>query len=189
MSLAASEQRELARMERALSQSDPKLAALLATFNRLHQSEDMPRREFLLGPTGIRRLLGDAAPRPDRRRRNRGRPARPSPPPSLTTRAPRTDRSPRTARPSWFSLSPRPSHLPRDRARAGRAGRPRVFQILPVIMATCALGLMVAIFTVIGHGKTETMSQTRGTQCVPAVVNSCQPQDGSAGPSAKGRAG
>ena len=183
MSLAASEQRELARMERALSQSDPRLAAMLATFNRLHQSEDMPRREFLLGPTGIRRLMGEAAPRPDRRRRDRDRPARPSPPPSLTTR------TPRAARPTWFSLSPRPSHLPRDRARAGRAGRPRVLQILPVIMATCALGLMVAIFTVIGHGKAETMSQTRGTQCVPTVVNSCQPQDGSAGPSAKGHAG
>src|ERR1700759_453868 len=131
MSLAASEQRELARMERALSQSDPRLAAMLATFNRLHQSEDMPRREFLLGPTGIRRLMGEAAPRPDRRRREPGPPgpgpppapppppaarrrarARPPPvpPPSLTTR------TPRAARPTWFSLSPRPSHLPRDRA-------------------------------------------------------------------------
>jgi hypothetical protein len=62
-------------------------------------------------------------------------------------------------------------------------------QIVPVIMATCALGLVVVIFTMIGHGKPETMSQSRGSQCVPTVVNSCQPSSGSAGPSAKGRAG
>jgi Protein of unknown function (DUF3040) len=178
MSLAASEERALARIEGALRRSDPKLAAMLSTFNRLNQSEEMPRREFLLRSTRMRWLTQRAGPRPDRRVTR---------PPLMQTR--QAPSSP-PARSSWFALSPRPSRLPRDRTRASQPRRPfRVVQVLPLIMATCALGLMVAIFTVIGHGKPETMSQTRGSQCVPTVVNSCQPQDGSAGPSAKGRAG
>jgi hypothetical protein len=214
MSLAASEERALARIEASLRRSDPKLAAMLSTFSRLNQAEVMPRREFLLRPTRMRWLTGDVGPRSNRRRRPRGGPAQSAQSPQAplmsqrsqlspssqqlpAPRAPRPVRGSRTARPSWFSLSPRPSRLPQDRDRDGarttRGGRPsRIIQILPVIMATCALGLVVVIFTVLNHGKPETMSQTRGTQCVPTVVNSCQPQGGtagSAGPSAKGRAG
>lgn len=181
MSLAASEERALARIEGALRRSDPKLAAMLSTFNRLNQSEEMPRREFLLRSTRMRWLTQRAGPRPDRRATR---------PPLMQSPQAVPAPSSRPAKSSWFALSPRPSRLPRDRTRASQPRRPfRVVQVLPLIMATCALGLMVAIFTVIGHGKPETMSQTRGSQCVPTVVNSCPPQDGSAGPSAKGRAG
>jgi hypothetical protein len=212
MSLAASEERALAQIEASLRRSDPKLAAMLSTFSRLNQAEVMPRREFLLRPTRMRWLTGDVGSRPNRRRRHRDGPAQSaqSPQAPLMSRpsqlsqssqqlpAPRSARpvrGSRTARPSWFSLSPRPSRLPqdRDRARASRGGRPsRIIQLLPVVMATCALGVVVVIFTMLNHGKPETMSQTRATQCVPTVVNSCQPQGGtagSAGPSAKGRAG
>lgn len=191
MSLAASEERALARIEAALRRSDPKLVAMLSTFNRLSQSEDMPRREFLLRSTRMRWLTQRAGPRPA------GRAVRP---PLMQSGQAVPAPSSRPARSSWFALSPRlprdrtrpsrPSRLPRDRTRVSQARRPfRVIQVLPLIMATCALGLMVVIFSVIGHGKPETMSQTRGSQCVPSVVNSCQSQDGSAGPSAKGRAG
>jgi hypothetical protein len=192
MSLAAREERALARIEGALRRSDPKLAAMLSTFNRLNQSEEMPRREFLPGSTRMRWLTQRSGPRPGRQgtrpplmQSRRAFPSRKASPASPG----RPTRSSRPARSSWFALSPRPSRLPRDRTRASRGRPSRLAQILPVIMATCALGLMVVIFTVIGHGKPTTMSQTRGTQCVPTVVNSCQPSSGSAGPSAKGRAG
>jgi hypothetical protein len=178
MSLAASERRALARIEGALRRSDPKLAAMLSTFDRLNQSEEMPRREFLLRPTRLGWLTQHAGPKPA--------PSRPSP----SARPSWSARSSRSARPSWFAFSPRPARLPGDRTVASLARRPsRIVQILPVIMATCALGLMVVIFSVIGHGKPTTISQTRGSQCVPTVVNSCQVSGGSAGPSSKGRAG
>ncbi len=48
MGLGPNEQRLLAQIERALHGSDPKLAAKLATFNRLTSSEAMPLRERLL---------------------------------------------------------------------------------------------------------------------------------------------
>jgi hypothetical protein len=196
MSLAASERRALARIEGALRRSDPKLAAMLSTFDRLNQSEEMPRREFLLRPTRLGWLTQHAGPKPA--------PSRPSPsarpswsarssrsaPVARPARTSRTSSTSRAARPSWFAFSPRPAHLPGDRTVASLARRPsRIVQILPVIMATCALGLMVVIFSVIGHGKPTTMNQTRGSQCVPTVVNSCQVSGGSAGPSSKGRAG
>jgi hypothetical protein len=183
MSLAGREERALARIEGALRRSDPALAAKLSTFNRLNQSDEMPRREFLLRPTRMRWPTQRSDPHPDRQG---------APTPLMQPRQTFPARPARSGRPRWFALSPRPSRLPRDRTRTGRPRQPfRVTQVLPLIMATCALGLMVAIFTVIGHGKAETMSQTRGTQCVTSVVNSCQPQggSGSAGPSAKGRAG
>ena len=48
MGLGPNEQRLLGQIERALHGSDPKLAAKLATFNRLTSSEAMPLRERLL---------------------------------------------------------------------------------------------------------------------------------------------
>jgi len=48
MGLGPNEQRLLGQIERALHGSDPKLAAKLATFNRLTFHEAMPLRERLL---------------------------------------------------------------------------------------------------------------------------------------------
>ena len=48
MGLGPNEQRLLGQIERALHGSDPKLAATLATFNRLTFHEAMPMRERLL---------------------------------------------------------------------------------------------------------------------------------------------
>ena len=190
MSLAASEQRALARIEGALRRSDPKLAAMLSTFNRLNQSEEMPRREFLLRPTRLGWLTQRAGPKPAPSPTSRSARTSWSARPSRSAPVARPARTSRPARPSWFAFSPRPARLPRNRTVASLARRPsRIVQILPVIMATCALGLMVVIVSVIGHGKPTTMSQTRGSQCVPTVVNSCQVSGGSAGPSSKGRAG
>jgi Protein of unknown function (DUF3040) len=50
MGLGPGEQRLLGQIERALRGSDPKLAAKLATFNRLTFHEAMPLRERLLHP-------------------------------------------------------------------------------------------------------------------------------------------
>ena len=50
MGLGPSEQRLLGQIERALHGSDPKLAAKLATFNRLTFHDAMPLRERLLHP-------------------------------------------------------------------------------------------------------------------------------------------
>jgi hypothetical protein len=50
MGLGPGEQRLLGQIERALRGSDPKLAAKLATFNRLTFHEAMPLRERLLQP-------------------------------------------------------------------------------------------------------------------------------------------
>jgi hypothetical protein len=50
MGLGPNEQRRLSQIERALRGSDPKLAAKLATFNRLTFHEAMPLRERLPHP-------------------------------------------------------------------------------------------------------------------------------------------
>jgi DUF3040 family protein len=50
MGLGPGEQRLLGQIERALRGSDPKLAAKLASFNRLTFHEAMPLRERLLHP-------------------------------------------------------------------------------------------------------------------------------------------
>jgi|SRR5271165_4839404 len=50
MGLGPNEQHLLGQIERALRGSDPKLAAKLATFNRLTFNEAMPLRERLLHP-------------------------------------------------------------------------------------------------------------------------------------------
>ncbi len=148
MTLAADDRRALSRIEGALRRSDPKLAATLATFNRLHQTERMPARERL--------------------------------------RAPRLRWSPRL----WWSA--RAAVTPPGAAQPGAAqpgrpiaalrGRPSRFaQIVPVIMATCALGLMVVMFTVLAHARPAPQVQARGARCVPTVIMSCQPASGSAG--------
>lgn len=47
MSLPASQRRVLEKIEIALRRSDPRLAAIFATFSRLNRHEEMPRMEQL----------------------------------------------------------------------------------------------------------------------------------------------
>jgi hypothetical protein len=60
MTLAAGERRALAKIEKSLRGSDPKLVARLSTFNRLTQAEEMPQRESLPAPSRLRRLSAGA---------------------------------------------------------------------------------------------------------------------------------
>lgn len=69
MTLAAGERRALAKIEKNLRGSDPKLVARLSTFNRLTQAEEMPQRESLTAPSGLRRLSAGAGFWPGRKRR------------------------------------------------------------------------------------------------------------------------
>jgi hypothetical protein len=152
MALAADDRHALARIESALRRSDPKLATMLATFNRLHQSERMPARELL--------------PRPRPRLRLRG----------WVTRTGR-----------WFSrwrLYPPVS--PESRKRPSF----RPAEVVSLVMATCALGVMVVLFTVLGHTRSA-MPPARGGACAPTALLSCQPAARSAGTteSTKGAAG
>jgi hypothetical protein len=76
MTLAAGERRALAKIEKNLRGSDPKLVARLSTFNRLTQAEEMPQRESLTAPGGLRRLSAKAGFWPGRKRRTpSGQPA------------------------------------------------------------------------------------------------------------------
>lgn len=63
MSLSAREERTLSCIADKLAVSDPKLASILAVFNRLTRGEQMPARQHV---GGIRREAG-------RLRRSRGR--------------------------------------------------------------------------------------------------------------------
>lgn len=157
MTLAADDRRALSRIEGALRRSDPKLAAMLATFNRLNQAERMPARERLRAP----RLRWS---------------------PRLWWSA----RSGSRVRRRLFAPLPPRSPAPRSpapgRPIAALRGRPSRFaQIVPVIMATCALGLMVVMFTVLAHARPAPQAQARGARCAPTVIMSCQPASGSAG--------
>ena len=69
MTLAAGERRALAKIEKNLRGSDPKLVARLSTFNRLTQAEEMPQRESLTAPSRLRRLSAGARFWPGRKRR------------------------------------------------------------------------------------------------------------------------
>ena len=179
MTLAADDRRALSRIEGALRRSDPKLAAMLATFNRLNQTERMPARERLRAPrlrwsprlwwsaragSRVRRRL--FAPLPPRSSAPRSSASRSSTPGSAVT--PPGAGQPGAAQPG--------------RPIAALRGRPSRFaQIVPVIMATCALGLMVVMFTVLAHARPAPQVQARGARCVPTVIMSCQPASGSAG--------
>jgi len=150
MTLAADDRHALARIEGALRRSDPKLAAMLATFNRLHETERMPARELL--------------PRPRLRPRQ------------WVMRIG-----------LWFSrwrLYPPVSPASRRRP----AFRPA--EIVSLTMATCALGVIVVLFTVLGHTRTPALP-TRAGACAPTALLSCQPAARSAGTteSTKGAAG
>jgi hypothetical protein len=170
MSLAADDRRTLARIEDALRRSDPRLVAMLATFNRLHQRERMPARK----PLSRRRRLG-----PRWRGSRRLRPGRRTPnllePQLAETRAAGTWAGGSSG--SWLGRWRLYPPLPAG-SRNKRAFRP--FEILSLVMATCALGVMVVVFTVLGHAKPAT-TQTRAGSCTPTVLMTCQPSTGSAG--------
>src|ERR1700744_5101356 len=108
MSLAGREERALARIEEGLRRSDPALTAMLSTFNRLNQSDEMPRREVRLRPTRMRGVTPPPDPHPDRRA---------APAPLMQTRQSPPARPARAGRPRWFARSPRPSRLPPERTR------------------------------------------------------------------------
>jgi hypothetical protein len=197
MTLAADDRRALSRIEGALRRSDPRLAVMLATFNRLHQTERMPARERLRAPrlrwsprlwwsaragSRVRRRL--FAPLPPRSSAPRSSAPRSSAPgPARLSRWPWPGRRFRAPRPA---VTP-PAVTPPGAAQPGRPiaalrGRPSRFaQIVPVIMATCALGLMVVMFTVLAHARPGPPVQARGARCIPTVIMSCQPASGSAG--------
>src|ERR1700759_5017001 len=116
MALAADEERALSRIEDDLRRSDPKLAAKLAMFNRLTQSEAMPQRELLTAPSRLRRLFDGAGARAAP-----PRPSPPGPPTRAPAPAPRAAPSPRRSRPApWVSTRlpdppPGPAGAPRHR--------------------------------------------------------------------------
>ncbi|HEY0717260.1 MAG TPA: DUF3040 domain-containing protein [Streptosporangiaceae bacterium] len=124
MTLAAGEQRTLAKIEGNLRRSDPKLAAMLSTFNRLTRAEEMPRREFLAAPARLRH--------------------------SGTRRLPSQGHYPSASRLT-------------DPARYHRASR--ISRILPVVIAVCALGLMIVLFSAVDHGRSAAVPSGPATTC------------------------
>jgi hypothetical protein len=119
MSLAAGERRALTQIEGALRRSDPKLAVMLSTFNRLTRCEEMPRREFVFGRGPLRWLPARPGPWPDR----------------------------------W---------------------RGRIAGILPLVIATCALGLVVVVFAALSHVRPAGATQGRATSCHSVTLAGCQ---------------
>jgi hypothetical protein len=184
MTLAAGERRALAKIEKRLRGSDPKLVARLSTFNRLTQAEEMPQRESLTAPSRLRRLSAgarfwsgrnyrlDRDARLGRDRKSRGNPrpdrdlspaGRPSPDnQSSARRLPSQGRYPHTMR---LSSSGR---------RPGRPGRSRIAAILSVAMAACALGLMVILFSVLNHVRPARATPTPATTCHYVMMTGCQ---------------
>jgi hypothetical protein len=156
MTLAAGEQRRLARIERALRRSDPKLTAMLSMFNRLTRSEAMPRREFLPEPGWLRRLS-----------------ARP-------VRSARPDRpvwAARSTRPIWSARPVRPARpaRPARPVRPARRGWPsRLVAILPLIMAMCVLGLVVVLFSALSHVGSGSATHGPAVSCHSVMLAGCR---------------
>jgi hypothetical protein len=153
MTLAAGEERALARIEGALRRSDPKLAAMLSTFNRLTRSEEMPRREFLFGSRPLRWPPAHAGPWLDR-----WRPVPPLPsgesPGHQARRLSRPERPPRYGRPS------------------------RLAGILPLVVVTFALALVIAVFAALSHTRSAGVVPDTGTSCATQSTAGCQPPAG-----------
>ena len=181
MTLAAGERRALAKIEKSLRGSDPKLVARLSTFNRLTQAEEMPQRESLPAPSRLRRLSAgprfwsgrnyrlDRDARLGRDRKSRGNPGpdrdlspagRPSPDnQSSARRLPSQGRYPHTMRLSSSSRRP---------------GRSRIAAILSVAVAACALGLMVILFSVLNHVRPAGATPAPATTCHYVMMTGCQ---------------
>jgi hypothetical protein len=181
MALAADEERALSRIEEELRRSDPKLAAKLAMFNRLTQSEAMPQRELLTAPSRLRRLFASAGIRAARWR------LYPPVPPRGPGRAPSpgsTARSGRGAQPQpghLFSLSPRPSGPIRPGSQTSEHAGPaprrwpaRLLAILPVIATVCAMGAIVAVFSALSRVDTSAANQAPARPCHSVLLTGCQ---------------
>lgn len=153
MTLAAEEQRRLARIEGALRRSDPKLTAMLSMFNRLTRSEAMPRQEFLLSP--------------GRRTWPLGQPGRPAGPAHLM----------RLHRPASFR---RPVPLGGPARLAGPVGlgrsrvSARIAAILTLVMAMCVLGLMVVLFSALSHVGSGSANPGPAASCHSVTLAGCQ---------------
>jgi Protein of unknown function (DUF3040) len=181
MALAADEERALSRIEEELRRSDPKLAAKLAMFNRLTRSEAMPQRELLTPPSRLRRFLARTGAGAERWRLY---PPVSSPgsrfvrPPGPATRSgPGAQADPG----DLFSLtpSPSPSRLPKPTDRQSEPSTPtsrrwsaRFLAILPVIVTVCAMGAIVAIFSVLGH--VDNSAPIPANQCRSLLLPDCQ---------------
>jgi hypothetical protein len=181
MALAADEERALSRIEEELRRCDPKLAAKLAMFNRLTQSEAMPQRELLTAPSRLRRLFASAGIRAARWR------LYPPVPPGGSGLAPSPGRatpSGRGAQPQpghLFSLSPRPSGQPRPGNQTSEHPGPaprrwpaRLVAILPVIVTVCALGAIVAVFSALSRVDTSAANQAPASRCHSVLLAGCQ---------------
>jgi hypothetical protein len=179
MTQADGDRRALARIEDALRRSDPRLVAMLSTFDRIHQRERMPARQPLTRRRRPGRLHRSGPHRPGPRRRLRA--SRRSP----NLLEPQTSGANAWAggsSGSWFGRWRLYPPLPPG-SRNRRGFRP--FEILSLVMATCALGVMVVLFTVLGHAKPAT-TQTRAGSCTPTVLMTCQPTTGSGGTGSAG---
>jgi ABC-type nickel/cobalt efflux system permease component RcnA len=158
MTLAAGERRALAKIEKSLRGSDPKLVARLSTFNRLTQAEEMPQRESLAAPSRLRRRSAGAGFWSGRNRRT---------PPG----------QPSTSHHFGTSRLPSQGHYPhtmRLSSSARRPGRSRIAAILSVAMAACALGLMVILFSVLNHVRPAGATPAPATTCHYVMMTGCQ---------------
>jgi hypothetical protein len=181
MTLAAGERRALAKIERSLRGSDPKLVARLSTFNRLSQAEEMPQRESLPAPSRLRRL--SAGPRFWSGRSRRTPPGQPGSsrrtgrPAADPTDTPSTPSTPSGSQHSGISRLPsqgRYPHTMRLSSSSRRPGRSRIAAILSVAMAACALGLMVILFSVLNHVRPAGATPAPATTCHYVMMTGCQ---------------
>jgi len=152
MTLAAGEQRALTKIEEVLRRSDPKLAAMLSTFNRLARSEEMPRREFLSAPGRLRWRSARAGARSARAGARSGHPRN-------TSRLPSQGGYPNASR----LTSP---------SRYRRV--PRIAAILSVAIAVGALGLMVVLFSAINHVRPAGATPGPASTCHYVMKAGCQ---------------
>jgi hypothetical protein len=196
MTLAAGERRALAKIEKSLRGSDPKLVARLSTFNRLTQAEEMPQRESLTTPSRLQRLSAGAKFWSGGKRRTplgTPGPGVPSTPGAGATSGPKATSGPgapagpkapadHTGTPSTsrhFSTRPLPSqgrypHTMRLSSSSRRPGMSRIAAILSVAMAACALGLMVILFSVLNHVRPAGATPAPATTCHYVMMTGCQ---------------
>jgi hypothetical protein len=160
MTLAAGEQRALAKIEEVLRRSDPKLAAMLSTFNRLARSEEMPRREFLSAPGRLRWRSARTRARSARAGARSARAGARSGHPRNTSRLPSQGGYPNASR----LTSP---------SRYRRV--PRIAAILSVAIAVGALGLMVVLFSAINHVRPAGATPGPASTCRYVMKAGCQP--------------
>lgn len=184
MTLAAGERRALAKIEKSLRGSDPKLVARLSTFNRLTQAEEMPQRESLPAPSRLRRLSARARfwsgrnqrtqPGQPRQPASSRRTGRPAADPTDTPSAPSTPSGSQHSGISRLPSQGRYPHTMRLSSSNGGPGRSRIAAILSVAMAACALGLMVILFSMLNHVRPAGATPAPATTCHYVMMTGCQ---------------